>query len=144
MLEVGLHAGEELGGEHVLPLPVEAAVPPQLTEPLARALDRVLLLVEEVLHEEDELDLLRAVDPVARAVLRGTEHVELRLPVAEHVRLEAGEVADLSDRVVDLARDRLAHDHSSGLGSRSRSAVSASSGLLPRCTIPWTSSVMGI
>src|SRR6266545_3649399 len=65
---------------------------------LARALDRVFLRVQQVFHEHDQLDLAPLVHAIARAILGGIEKTELALPVAQHVRLQVGELADLADR----------------------------------------------
>src|SRR5437867_1313060 len=65
---------------------------------LARAFDRVLLGVQQVLHEHDQLDLAPLVHAIAGAVLGGIQEPELTLPIAQHVRLQVGELADLADR----------------------------------------------
>src|SRR5690606_7866270 len=76
-LELLLHARQEFGADDLLALVLQIPFLAQLDEPLLRALDRVLLLVQEVLHEEDQLDLLGAVDPVAGPVLRRVQKLEL-------------------------------------------------------------------
>src|SRR5207237_6793378 len=71
--------------------------------------------------------------PVAGAVLGGIEEAELALPVAQHVRLEIGELAHFTDRKELLDRLRRAHrpPHCSGLRSRSiRSATALPGDLL--------------
>ena len=90
-----------------LGLELLTGVPLHVVEPAAGALDRVLLLVQEFLHELDHFDLSTAICAVARAVLHRNEAFELRLPVAQHVGLQSGDAADLADRVVLLFRDRL-------------------------------------
>jgi hypothetical protein len=64
---------------------------------LARALDGVLLGVEQMLDELDQLDLATLIDAVAGSILRGIQEAELALPVAKDVRLELRELADLAD-----------------------------------------------
>src|SRR5437868_63414 len=64
---------------------------------LARAIDRVLLRVEQVLHEQNQLDLLALIDAIARPILRGTEEPKLALPVAKHMCFETSELAHLSN-----------------------------------------------
>src|SRR2546422_8126117 len=56
---------------------------------------------------------------VARAVLRGVEEPELTLPVAQHVRLEVRQLADLADREEFLHRIRGAHRQCSALDRKS-------------------------
>src|SRR5690606_16617428 len=77
-LQVRLHARQEFWADHLLALVLQVPFLAQLEEALLRALDRVLLLVQEVLHEQDQLDLLGTVDPVARPVLRRVQQLELR------------------------------------------------------------------
>src|SRR2546425_449108 len=69
-----------------------------LLDLLARAFDRVFLGVQQVLHQHDQLDLATLVHAIARAVLGGIQEAELTLPVAQHVRLQVGELAHLADR----------------------------------------------
>src|ERR671931_2413411 len=68
-----------------------------LLDLLACAFDRVFLGIEQVLHEHDQLDLATLVHAIARAIFCGIEKAELALPVAQHVRLQIGELADLTD-----------------------------------------------
>src|SRR5512134_648717 len=53
-------------------------------ETLLRAGDREAFVVEQLLDAQHRLDVLAAVDALARAVLGGREGRELRLPVAQH------------------------------------------------------------
>src|ERR1044072_8595651 len=97
-LEVG---GERLDGCRRQRAPgfgLELARAAVLLDLLARAFDRVLLGVQQVLHEHDQLDLAPLVDTIARAVLGGIQESELTLPIAQHVRLQVGELADFADR----------------------------------------------
>src|SRR5690242_6370891 len=86
---------------------------------LARALDGVLLRVEQVFDEHDELDLAPLVHAVAGPVLGGIEEPELALPIPQDVGLEVGQLTDLADGEELLHGVRYAHRHCSGLGSRS-------------------------
>src|SRR5688572_24426086 len=69
-----------------------------LLDLLARPFDRVLLRVEQMLDEHDQLDLAPLIHAIARAILGGIQEPELALPVAQHVGLEVGELANLADR----------------------------------------------
>src|SRR5207247_11023498 len=82
---------------------------PVLLDLLTRAIDRVLLGIQEVLHEHDQLDLAPLVDTIPGAVLRGIEEPELTLPVSQHVRLQVGELAHLADREEFLHGMRCTH-----------------------------------
>ena len=79
---------------------------------LPRALDGVLLGVQQVLHEQDQLDLAPLVDAVARTVLRGIEEAE---PQAER---DSGE----PEHAAELAAAEDADDHPSRGSGRSRTA----------------------
>src|SRR5437773_12350302 len=100
--EDGLQLGAELldgfGGQRTPRFGLELARATVLLDLLARALDRVFLRVQQVFHEHDQLDLAPLVHAIARAILGGIEETELTLPVAQHVRFQVGEVADLADR----------------------------------------------
>src|SRR6516162_760198 len=65
--------------------------------------DREPAVVEQLLDADQEPHLVRPVHAVARAVLLRAQHAELRLPVAQHVRLDAEHVAHLADRAIELA-----------------------------------------
>src|SRR5256885_8949804 len=105
-----------------LRLQVPAA--PILLDLLARPLDRVFLGVEQMLHQHDQLDLAPLIHPVAGPVLGGVQEAELALPVAQHVRLQVGELTHLADREELLNGMRDAHRQCSGLSSRAiRSAT---------------------
>src|SRR5262245_11088486 len=81
-------------------------------EPLLRPRDREALLVEELLDAQHGLDVAAPVDPLARAVLRGRQRRELRLPVAEDVGLGVEDLANLSDLGEELVRDGFLHRRS--------------------------------
>src|SRR5512143_800272 len=107
------------------------------------SLDRVLLGVEQMLHQHDELDLAPLVHAIPRAVLGGIQEAKLALPVAQHVRLQIGELADFADRKELLHRMRRAHRHCSGLGARSIRSAIACRGVLPANRIALTSRAIG-
>src|SRR5438067_7642448 len=77
-----------------------------LAEPPLGALDRVALGVEQAADLEQHLDVLAAVEPVPRPRLAGPEDAELRLPVAQHVRLHADQLRDLADLEVEPVGQR--------------------------------------
>src|SRR2546422_11752109 len=80
---------------------------------------------------------------VARAVLRGVEEPELTLPVAQHVRLEVRQLADLADREEFLHRIRGAHRQCSAFSSRSMRSETARRGDFPWNRTAATSRAMG-
>src|SRR6185312_12003019 len=125
---------------------------------LPRAVDRVLLRVEQVLDEHDQLDLASLVHAVAGAVLGRAQKPELALPISEHVRLEAGQVAHLADgekllhRVAGVAvrirvggtRGLWAHESTSARSSRDISSAMASRGWWRSNKTRYTAATMGI
>src|SRR6266704_1668976 len=138
-LELGAQVLHRLGRERAPRLRLELPAAAVLLDLLARPFDRVLLRVEEMLHEHDQLDLAPLVDTVPRAVLGGVQEPELALPVPQDVRLQVGELADLADGKEFLDGMRDAHRHCSALSSRSiRSATACAAGL-PRNSTSATS-----
>src|SRR5213596_1696745 len=140
-LELAAQILHRLRGECAPCLGLELTRAAVLLDLLTRALDRVFLGVQQVLHQHDQLDLASLVHPVSRAVFRGVQEAELALPVAEHVRLQIGELADLADREEFLDGVRDAHRppppplHCSAFSSRSiRSATACRGGLPPNNT----------
>src|SRR5256884_2283613 len=121
-LELAAQILHRLRGECAPCLGLELTRAAVLLDLLTRALDRVFLGVQQVLHQHDQLDLASLVHPVSRAVFRGVQEAELALPVAEHVRLQIGELAYLADReeFLDGVRDahRRSEEHTSELQSR--------------------------
>ena len=78
----------------------------RLTKPVARARDRETFLVEQLPNSPDQQHLVvLVVAPVSTALDR-LQLGELLLPVTQHVRLDATQVADLADRELALRRDR--------------------------------------
>src|SRR5437764_1396546 len=105
-LQLGAELLDRLGGERAPRLGLELARAAVLLDLLTRAFDRVLLRVEEMLDEHDQLDFAPLVHAIAGAILGGIQEAELAFPVAQHVRLEIGELADLADREELLHRLR--------------------------------------
>src|SRR6266850_3414776 len=115
---------DRLGRERAARLRLELATTPILLDLLARALNRVFLRVQQMLHQHDQLDLAPLVHPVAGPVLGGVQEAELALPIPQHVRLQVGQLTHLPDREEFLNGMRGAHRQCSGLSSRSiRSAT---------------------
>ena len=77
-------------------------------EPVARAVDRESLLVEEVADAPDQQHFVVLVVAPVAPPLHGLQLRELLLPVAQHVRLHRAQVADLADREIALGGDRRA------------------------------------
>src|SRR2546426_11893277 len=126
---------DRLGRQRAARLRLELPAAPILLDLLARALDRVFLRIEQVLHQHDQLDLAPLVHAVPGAVLRGVQEAELALPVPQHVGLQVGQLADLADREELLDGIGRAHRHCSALSSRSiRSAIARPGGLSSNST----------
>src|SRR5690242_18744295 len=142
-LQLGAQVVHGFGRERAPCLRLELTRAAVLLDLLARAVDRVLLRVQEVLHEHDQLDLAPLVHAVARAVLGGAQETELALPVPQHVRLQIGELTDLADREELLHRMRRAHRHCSALRSRSIRSATAWRGGLPANRTALTSRAIG-
>src|SRR5262245_18549590 len=69
---------------------------------LLRALQGQALVVEQGLDAPDEIEVAVAVEALPGRVLLGSEQLELRLPVAQHVGRDSGQGLDLSDAVIEL------------------------------------------
>src|SRR2546425_8238165 len=143
---------DRLGRQGAPRLRLQLARATVLLDFLARALDRVFLCVQEVLHQHDQLDLASLVHPVARPVLGRVEEAELTLPVPQHVGLQVGELADLADREELLDRIWDAHSpppppppppHCSAFSSRSIRSPTAWRGGLPLNSTAATCSAIG-
>src|SRR5213593_116042 len=78
-------------------------------EPLLGPLERQPFVVEQGLDALNELEVARAVQALAGGVLLRTEELELRFPVAEHVRRDGRAGLDLADAIVELLRDFRRH-----------------------------------
>jgi len=94
-------AGAVVGLDREAPR-LERAADPHLAQLLARAGDGEALLVEQLLHQQDDVDVALAVEPLLRARLLGRHEAELGLPVAQHVGLHARDATHLADPVVAL------------------------------------------
>src|SRR2546426_5202069 len=126
--ELGAELLDGFGGQRAPRFGLELAGTTILFDLLARAFDRVFLGVQQVLDEHDQVDLAPLVDAIARAVLGGIQEPELALPIAQHVRLQVGELADLADREELLNRlgRRVAGAHRlSAFSSRSIRSLTA-------------------
>ncbi len=75
-------------------------------QPVAGAVDRESLLVEEIADAADQQHLVVLVVTAVAAALDRLQLREFLLPVAEHVRLDRTKVADLADGEVPLGGDR--------------------------------------
>src|ERR1700751_5591146 len=75
-------------------------------EPVPRAIDRESLLVEEIPDAADEQNFVVLIVAAVAAALDRLELREFLLPIAEHVRLDRTQVADLADGEVALGGDR--------------------------------------
>src|SRR5882672_6181302 len=126
-LELGAELLDGLRRQRAPCFGLELARAAVLLDLLARAFDRVLLGVEQVLHEHDQLDLAPLVHAIAGAILGGIQEPELTLPIAQHVRLQVGELADLADREELLNRlsRRAAAHQLSAFSSRSIRSLTA-------------------
>src|SRR2546421_8434546 len=81
-LELAAQVLHGLRRERPARLRLELARAAVLLDLLASALDRVLLRVQQVLHQHDQFDLAPLIHAVTRAVLCGVQEPELALPVA--------------------------------------------------------------
>src|SRR5688572_32064097 len=75
-------------------------------ELVARTTDGETLVVEQRADLANDDDVLALVVAAVAAALHGLELRELLLPVAQHMRLHAAEVADFADREITFAGDR--------------------------------------
>src|SRR2546425_1976839 len=100
--------GFRIGG--LLDAELELLRPARLgDEPLLGALEGQALFVEEGLDPLDELEVAWAVQPLPGRVLLRPEELELRFPVAQHVRGNGRDRLDLPDAVVELLGDFRRH-----------------------------------
>src|ERR1051325_1899992 len=97
-LQVGTQVLDRLRRERASRLGLELTRSPVLLDLLTRAVDRVLLGVQEVLHEHDQLDLASLVDTISGGVFRGIAEPELTLPLSQPVRLQGGDLAHCANR----------------------------------------------
>src|SRR5262245_12804454 len=65
------------------------------------ALQREALVIEQRLDPLDELEVSSAIDALPRRILLGSQELELRLPVAKHVRGHTGDGLHLADAIVE-------------------------------------------
>src|SRR6266705_7227343 len=105
-LELRTQVLHGLGRERAPRLRLEVARAAVLLDLLARPFDRVLLRVEEMLHEHDQLDLAPLVDTVPRAVLGGVQEPELALPVPQRSEEHTSELQSPYDIVCRLLLEK--------------------------------------
>jgi hypothetical protein len=67
--------------------------------------DRVALVVQQVANLEQQLDVAPLVEALLRAGLLGLDRLELGLPVAKDVGLDAAQTRRFADLEVGLVRD---------------------------------------
>src|SRR4051812_9142907 len=75
-------------------------------EPVAGAVDGEALLVQQVANAADQQDFVMLVIAPVSAPLHRLQLRELLFPIAQHVRLDRTQVADLANREVPLGWDR--------------------------------------
>src|SRR5437763_3661454 len=103
-------APERLRVRGLLHAELELIGPARLAdETLLGALERQPLFVEEGLDALHELEVARAIQPLARRILLRVEQLELRLPVAQDVGRDRGDRLHLTDPVVELFCDFRRH-----------------------------------
>src|SRR5712691_3259707 len=141
--DLGLQVAHRFRRQRAPRFRFELPAAPVLLDLLPRALDRVLLGIQQVFDQHDELDLASLINAVPGAVLGGVQEPELALPIAQDVRLQVGELADLPDREELLNRMGGAHRHCSALRSRSIRSAIACRGALPWNRISATCSAIG-
>ena len=73
---------------------------------LAGAADREALVVQQAADLADHQHVVALVVAAVAAALDRLELRELLFPIAQHVRLDAAQLAHFTDREVALARDR--------------------------------------
>src|SRR4029077_1715475 len=78
----------------------------QLAQALARAADGEALFVQQAADAADHLHVVVLVVAAVAPALDRLELRELLLPVAQHVRLDRAQLADLANREVSLGGDR--------------------------------------
>lgn len=81
----------------------------QLLQALARAFDRVFVVVKQALDEKNELDVVQRVSPAAGAAFLRAQLGKLRFPVAQNIRFQRGDLADFADGIIELFDFLLAH-----------------------------------
>src|SRR5581483_4060352 len=72
---------------------------------LFRSGDGVLLVVKQFLDSQSHLDVTSSIRALTRAVLLRRQHREFGLPISQHVSLNAGEFANLSNLKKQLLGD---------------------------------------
>src|SRR5262249_46360203 len=78
----------------------------QFIEPVAGTADGEALVVKELADTADEKGFVMLVITPVAAALDGVQLREFLLPITEHVRLDAAQLAHFADGEVALRRDR--------------------------------------
>ena len=93
-----------------------------LLQPFLGSRDGEFFLVEEFLHLQDQFQVPFPVQPLLGVGPRRVDDLEFGLPVAKHLGLDPGDLADLSNLIVKLFRNGkigfLLHGIPSPLGRR--------------------------
>ena len=79
---------------------------PQLIEPVARAVDRKALLIQQLANASNQQHFMMLVVPTIAASLDGLELRELLLPLAQHMRFDRAQITHLTNGEVALGRNR--------------------------------------
>ena len=87
-------------------LPATATVHEAVQKMLARASDRVSLVIKQLLDADDAFYVAAAVHALPGAAFDGLELRKFSFPEAEHVRGQATEASDLADAEIQLLRDQ--------------------------------------
>src|SRR5262245_30076108 len=148
LLELGLERFERLHGQRAPRHHLEIAALAVFIHFLTCAFDGVLLVVQQVLHEHDQLHLATLIDAIAGAVLRWTQKAELAFPIPQHVWLQSGEVTDFADgeELLDWLglRGRWGHRSCSDRSSRVIISLTAARAACPSNRMRLAISTMGI
>jgi hypothetical protein len=75
----------------------------------AHGRQRQFFLFPEALDLQDELDIGRAVEAVAGAAAGGFQELAPGFPVPQHMGIDPGDAADLTDGIKSFAGDILFH-----------------------------------
>ena len=74
-------------------------------------------------YAQDQLDLLRAENPIAGPILRRAKRLELSLPVPEDVCLQTGQIANLTDHQAIAGEHHLRWNGSNNNGIQMNSGI---------------------
>ncbi len=94
--------GLDIAGHTIAPATVLGC----LAQSVASATDRESLLIEKITNASDEQHLMMLIVATIAASLHRTQLCELLLPITQHVRLDATQFTDLTDREIAFCRYR--------------------------------------